>query len=219
MAESAAAYMNAHPECTMVVLDGSGACHIWCRYSEALGTPNKCDVCNRAQQRNRDRTSDCRLPFAQQEARATSGRVSGSCAGRKRRRVPRPLLARSEAAEKAGLRKGDALVEIDDQKIANIAAVRVALWDRKPGDDVRISVRRKGAISVLDIRLGTSIDPRVSHDDAIIFQEFDGPRDYRRFRCFTATFSTKHDGSSHAPAVTAGWVAASRSCSRDTCPR
>lgn len=47
------------------------------------------------------------------------------------------------AAEKAGLRKGDVLLAIDGQTIHTIAHVRLALWDKRPGDHVRVNVRRR----------------------------------------------------------------------------
>src|SRR6185437_4031626 len=47
------------------------------------------------------------------------------------------------AAAKAGLKPGDVLVEIDGQPIKKTSDVRLALWDRKPGDRVQVSVRRE----------------------------------------------------------------------------
>ena len=38
---------------------------------------------------------------------------------------------------------GDVLVAIDGQTIKTIAQVRLALWDKKPGDRVLVNVRRK----------------------------------------------------------------------------
>jgi S1-C subfamily serine protease len=35
------------------------------------------------------------------------------------------------------------LLEVDGQPIHGIADLRVALWDKKPGDRVRLSVRQK----------------------------------------------------------------------------
>jgi uncharacterized iron-regulated protein len=53
------------------------------------------------------------------------------------------LLSPDGAAEKAGLKKGEVLLEVDGQPIHGIADLRVALWDKKPGDRVRLSVRQK----------------------------------------------------------------------------
>jgi S1-C subfamily serine protease len=52
------------------------------------------------------------------------------------------------AGEKAGLRKGDVLVAIDGQTVKTIDQVHLALWDKKPGDRVRVNVRRKRRLRV-----------------------------------------------------------------------
>jgi S1-C subfamily serine protease len=52
-------------------------------------------------------------------------------------------LAPGGAAEKAGVRKGDVVEAIDGQAIKSIADVHLALWDKKPGDRVRVKVRRR----------------------------------------------------------------------------
>jgi uncharacterized iron-regulated protein len=46
------------------------------------------------------------------------------------------------AAEKAGLRKGDVLVEVDSEPVRTASDVRLALWKKKPGDRVMVRVRR-----------------------------------------------------------------------------
>lgn len=46
-------------------------------------------------------------------------------------------------ALKAGLKKGDALISIDDWKIESIEDVKIAIFDKKPGDTVNIKVIRK----------------------------------------------------------------------------
>jgi uncharacterized iron-regulated protein len=47
------------------------------------------------------------------------------------------------AGEKAGLRKGDVLVAVNAQAVKTAADVRLALWDKQPGDRAHIEVRRK----------------------------------------------------------------------------
>ena len=45
---------------------------------------------------------------------------------------------------------------IDGQTVQRIADMRLALWDRKPGDRVRVSVRRmrrSGAVTVLNFEI------------------------------------------------------------------
>jgi hypothetical protein len=57
-------------------------------------------------------------------------------------------------AERAGLKKGDVLVEFDGMKIHNIYDYTDALGKHKPDDLVRIVVQRKGAGVTLPLTLG-----------------------------------------------------------------
>jgi len=52
------------------------------------------------------------------------------------------------AGEMAGLKKGDVLVDIDGQTVNRTADLHLALWDKKPGDHVRVHVQRKGRFGV-----------------------------------------------------------------------
>ncbi|VAX28064.1 hypothetical protein MNBD_NITROSPIRAE02-1087 [hydrothermal vent metagenome] len=46
-------------------------------------------------------------------------------------------------AGKAGLKEGDVIIAIDDRIVGDISDVKIALLDRKPGDKVKIKVKRK----------------------------------------------------------------------------
>ncbi|NOZ26320.1 MAG: PDZ domain-containing protein [Nitrospirae bacterium] len=46
-------------------------------------------------------------------------------------------------AERAGLRKGDIITAVDGAAVGDVADVKIALLDRRPGDRVKISVKRK----------------------------------------------------------------------------
>ncbi|HUK42447.1 MAG TPA: PDZ domain-containing protein [Candidatus Acidoferrales bacterium] len=46
------------------------------------------------------------------------------------------------AAEKAGLKRNDVLVEIEGQKVSTVADMRLILWDKKPGDRLQVRVKR-----------------------------------------------------------------------------
>jgi uncharacterized iron-regulated protein len=52
------------------------------------------------------------------------------------------MLTPGGAAEKAGLKKGDVVVEIDGEAVKRVGDVRLTLWERKPGDRVKLNVRR-----------------------------------------------------------------------------
>ncbi len=47
------------------------------------------------------------------------------------------------SALKAGLKKGDVLISVDDWKVESIEDVRIALFDKKQGDTVKVKVLRK----------------------------------------------------------------------------
>jgi S1-C subfamily serine protease len=57
-------------------------------------------------------------------------------------------------AERAGLRRGDEIVGLDDRRIDDPQAVSDAVGARQPGDRVKLRVRRGGATQELDARLG-----------------------------------------------------------------
>jgi S1-C subfamily serine protease len=68
------------------------------------------------------------------------------------------------AAEKARLKREDVLLEVDGQTIKRIADLHLALWDKKPGDRVRVSVRRKGHFGAatersFEVELAAAVKP------------------------------------------------------------
>ena len=73
-------------------------------------------------------------------------------------------LSPGGAGEKAGLKRGDVVAAIDGQTIKTIADVHLALWNKKPGDRVRVGVRHKhffGGITArtLEIELSAAGKP------------------------------------------------------------
>ena len=62
-------------------------------------------------------------------------------------------LVTGGAAQQAGLKNGDVLVEVAGQAIKTAADVRLALWDKNPGDRVKVRARRGRDIRDLDIEL------------------------------------------------------------------
>lgn len=57
-------------------------------------------------------------------------------------------------AARAGMRVGDLIVDLDDQAVADRAALSVALDLRAPGDTVRFVVMRDGAAHPLEVEVG-----------------------------------------------------------------
>ncbi|HVB33270.1 MAG TPA: ChaN family lipoprotein [Patescibacteria group bacterium] len=143
MAKCAAAYLNAHKSVHMVILAGAGhmefgsgiphrlerrtqASYVIVLSSGVNLAPHVADYFLLSKKQNLPPAGvlDARLKEIDGECRIASLRAGG-------------------AGEKAGLRKADVLTEIDGHVVKGIADTRLALWNKKPGDIVRIEVRRK----------------------------------------------------------------------------
>jgi hypothetical protein len=60
-------------------------------------------------------------------------------------------------AEGAGLVKDDVIVSIDDWKVEGIEDVRIALFDKKPGDTLRVRVLRKKLFGTKELILPVTL--------------------------------------------------------------
>ncbi len=56
-------------------------------------------------------------------------------------------------AKEAGLQKGDVILTIEGKKVANVTDIADALKERKAGTQVKLTYRRKGAETTVDVRL------------------------------------------------------------------
>lgn len=142
MAESAAAYLNANQGHRMVILAGSG--HL----IFGAGIPKRLErrtnttyaiVLNGGDEAE-PHIADYLLLSNKQELPPVGHlgiRLDEDGGSRIR------SLSPGGAGEKAGLKRGDVLVEIDGQKVTKVADMHLALWDKNPGDRVRVTVRRK----------------------------------------------------------------------------
>jgi uncharacterized iron-regulated protein len=142
MAESAARYLNANPGRRMVILAGAGHLEF------GSGIPKRLErrthvtyaiVLNSGELE--PQIADYILLSKKQELPAAG--VLGVSLEEKDGECRIRSLSPGGAGEKAGLKRGDVLIAIDSQKVTTIADTRLALWDKKPGDRVRVSVRRK----------------------------------------------------------------------------
>jgi uncharacterized iron-regulated protein len=164
MAETAAAYLNANPGRRMVILAGSG--HLVFGDGIPKRLERRTDATYAIVLNGGDevepRMADHLLLGKKQELPLAGvlgismEERDGACRIRS--------LSPGGAAERAGLRRGDVLVEIDGQTVKLIADTRLALWDKKPGDRARVSVRRKrrfGTLATLnfDIELAAPSKP------------------------------------------------------------
>ena len=71
--------------------------------------------------------------------------------GKERQKVV--VQSASEAAEKAGLKKGDVLIRVGTVSIANRFDLERALWGYKPGDKVETAVLRDGKLTEVSLPL------------------------------------------------------------------
>lgn len=144
MAERAAQYLDAHPDTRMVVLAGSG--HL--AYGD--GIPGRLE---------RQSGIDSAIVLSQWEP-GMSPRLADYLLLSNRRELPpsgmlgvtiEPArgggvrvreVSDDSPAERAGAQRGDRLVSIDGLPIAALADVRSAMWDKVPGDQVSVTVRR-----------------------------------------------------------------------------
>lgn len=156
MAESAAAYLNAHPENKMVILAGAG--HV----EFGTGIPKRLERRTKATSaivvssgiEVEPQIADYVLLSNKQELPAAG--VLGVNVEEKDGQCRIRSVVPGGAAEKAGLKKGDVLVEVDHLTIKKRSDVRVALWDKKSGDRVQVTVRRKSSTKSFDVELAAS---------------------------------------------------------------
>lgn len=62
-------------------------------------------------------------------------------------------LSENGAAAQAGLRAGDILLTLDGKRVDNVADVFILLLDKRPGDTVRITLRRAGEVRTRQVTL------------------------------------------------------------------
>ena len=143
MAESAAAYLNANQGRRMVILAGSG--HL----AFGSGIPKRLERRTNATyaivldggEGVEPQMADYLLLTKKQELPPAG--VLGVSLEEKDGECRIRSITPGGAGEKGGLKRGDVLVEVDGQTIKRVADMRLVLWDKKPGDRVRVSVRRK----------------------------------------------------------------------------
>jgi predicted metalloprotease with PDZ domain len=170
MAESAAAYLEANPGRRMVILCGAG--HV----EFGSGIPQRLErrthetyaiVLNSGEGEDIEPHVADYLLLSKEQDLPPAGVLGVNLEGKSGEcRVA--SVTPGGAGAKAGLRKGDAVVGIDAQVVKTVADARVALWDKKPGDRVRVEVRRKrrlgaGASLNFEFTLAAAPKPPETH--------------------------------------------------------
>jgi len=57
-------------------------------------------------------------------------------------------------AEKAGLKAGDTIIKFDDERIKSVKQFRALIKEHKPGDQIKLTVRRRKDILNFSVTLG-----------------------------------------------------------------
>ena len=83
-------------------------------------------------------------------------RESVAADGAQRQRVVVDKIAQKTPAADAGLRSGDEVVFVADQRVGNRFDVERAFWDHKPGEEVRVTVIRQGKEMKVGLTLATA---------------------------------------------------------------
>lgn len=145
MAEAAAGYLARNPQSRLVVLAGTG--HL----SYGAGIPRRAA-------RRVDHEYAIVLPadgiqvepwiadflvFPVNATLPAAGMLGVSIDDSATQGVRIEVVVPGGAADKAGLRKGDRIAQLDGQAITSYADLRLALLDRRPGDAVSVAVERK----------------------------------------------------------------------------
>ena len=177
MAESAAAYLNANQGRRMVILAGSG--HL----AFGAGIPKRLErrtnatyaiVLNGGDEVE-PHMADYLLLSKKQELPAAG--VLGISLEEKDGECRIRSLSPGGAGEKAGLKRETFWLRSMVKRSRRIADMRLALWDKKPGDRVRVSVRRKrrfGAVTArnFEIELAAPGKPAgTAMDDWLLAEE------------------------------------------------
>ena len=143
MADCAAAYLEAHKGVHMVILAGAGHMEF------GSGIPHRLERLTHASDaivlssgvEAASHIADY-LVLSEKQNLPPAGVLDVTLQG-KNGECRIVSLAKGGVAEKARLMKNDVLVSIDSQAIKTVADARLALWNKKQGEVVRVSVRRK----------------------------------------------------------------------------
>ncbi len=144
MAERAAGYLNQHPESTMVILAGAG--HVAWR----TGIPTRLQrrisgkvvtILNSDAIKLQPGVADY-VMFPAEKQLPKAG-MMGIFLDEKDQYVEAVGFSDDSSGKQAGIKKGDRFDHINGRKIGEIADIRLALWDKQPGDVVDVTVLRK----------------------------------------------------------------------------
>lgn len=80
--------------------------------------------------------------------------------GKQRQRVVVDAVAKQTPAAASGLQRGDQILRVAEQPVANPFDVERAMWDRKPGEQITLTVLREGK----QLTVGLKLTPAVARE-------------------------------------------------------
>jgi uncharacterized iron-regulated protein len=144
MAERAAEYLEEHPDFQMVLLAGAGHLAYGSGIPQRLRRRLEGDmaiILNDWHDQLKPGLADYLL-MPQQQPLPPAGRFGALLEEQEDRLLIKQCLADSPC-EQADLKPGDRIVSIDDLPINDLADLRLIMWNRKPGDSVMLTVKRR----------------------------------------------------------------------------
>lgn len=144
MAERAARFLAGHPKHQLVVLAGSGHLEygqgIPSRVARRIDAPGAIVLQGLREDLNPAMGDYLLLP--QEKRLPPAGRL-GAYLDTDEEGVTVQSFGEVSAARKAGIEEGDRILSLDGAPVQGYADVKIALWDKKPGDDVIVEVQRQ----------------------------------------------------------------------------
>ncbi|MEJ2691159.1 MAG: ChaN family lipoprotein [Deltaproteobacteria bacterium] len=145
MASSVAKYLADHPDTRMVVMAGRE--HVLKDNAIPPRVSRRIDVSQAIVvngMRGDDDQSKCDFVFFAPPAQLPPPPMMGVRLDEKKKQNEVAIIevVKNSPAAKAGIKKGDILVAMDDRKIKTIQDIKIAMLDKKRGDTVKIRVRR-----------------------------------------------------------------------------
>ena len=59
-------------------------------------------------------------------------------------------------SDKAGIKAGDIIIEVDGEEISSVASLRYELYKHEVGDTISIKINRDGTDKTVSVKLGTN---------------------------------------------------------------
>ena len=150
MAQAIADYLESHPGAHMVTLAGRG--HL----AHGRGIPKRLTrrmpvstaiVLNSWEDSIKPGLADVLL-LPEEQSLPKAGKIGASLEEDEAKGEVKVVSCLEDSAcAKLGMKTGDQILTINGQKITNMADLRVMMWDKNPGDEIALTIRRRHWLS------------------------------------------------------------------------